>query len=66
MRPDLGGVLVDVDPASIAEGMATIMDLAPDRRESVGRSLRGHVRVEYDLTDIVARWQALYTTVAAG
>lgn len=64
-RPELGGILVDVDPAAIATGMLELMDLTPAARAQIGHSLREHVRSNYDLTEVVARWESVYAAVRA-
>lgn len=62
-RPELGGVLVDVDPAAIAGGMLQVMAIDPAARAAIGAALREHVRAEYDMSAVVERWKTTYATV---
>ena len=62
VRPELGGVLVDVDPTAIADGMLRVMALTPEARASVGRNLGEHVRSGYDLSVVIDRWKAVYAS----
>lgn len=64
-RPDLGAVLVPVDPDAIAHGMLEVMALPGDQRAAVGRALREHVHAAYDIDVVERRWRALYAGVRA-
>ena len=64
-RPELGGVLVDVDPGSIAAGMLRVMAMDPAARAAIGAALQEHVRTGYDMAAVVERWKATYAAVLA-
>jgi glycosyltransferase involved in cell wall biosynthesis len=64
-RPDLGAVLVDVDPEAMTRGMLEVMNQDPAERASVGRALRDHVRAVYDIEAVVERWKQIYGSVIA-
>jgi glycosyltransferase involved in cell wall biosynthesis len=64
VRPELGGVLVDVNPRAIGDGMLRAMAMSADEREDTGRALAAHVRSEYDMAVIVGRWARVYETLA--
>jgi glycosyltransferase involved in cell wall biosynthesis len=62
-KPELGAVLTNVDPMEIAGAMVRIMDLSADQRAGIGRNLRTHVELEFDMQKLVLRWEALYSSV---
>ena len=66
VRPELGGVLVDVDPAAISDGMLAVMEMTPEDRATVGHALQSHVRSNYDMTVVTHRWKTVYARITAG
>ena len=64
VRPELGGVLTDVDVTSIAEGMVRVMAMTPGERAAIGDALRNHVHTDYDIAVVVDRWRAIYADLA--
>jgi glycosyltransferase involved in cell wall biosynthesis len=63
VRPELGGVLTEPTPEAITSGMLSVMNLRPDERAAIGSALRTLVQSEFDMGAIVARWEALYTSL---
>lgn len=61
--PQLGGVLTPVSVAGIAEGMESVMALAPEARAKIGGALRAQVETRYDMTAVVKRWLEVYAGV---
>ena len=64
VRPELGGVLTDVDVTAIAEGMLRVMAMTPAERAAIGDALRDHVHTDYDMAVVVDRWRAIYADLA--
>ena len=64
VRPELGGVLTDVDVTAIADGMLRVMAMTPGERAAIGDALRDHVHAGYDMTVVVDRWRAIYADLA--
>ena len=64
VRPELGGVLTDVDVTAIAEGMLRVMAMTPAERAAIGDALRDHVHSGYDMDVVVDRWRGIYTDLA--
>jgi glycosyltransferase involved in cell wall biosynthesis len=63
VRPALGGVLVAVTPAGIADGMERVMALTPEARAATGDALAAHVAAAYDMRVVVERWKAVYASL---
>jgi len=54
------------DPAALARALDEVLSLSPDEREALGRRGRERMRAEYGLSEVVARYRALWEELAGG
>ena len=64
-RPDLGAVLTRTDPADLARGMLSVMDMRPEERVRTGQRLQALVQSQFDMDVVAERWADLYASVLA-
>jgi glycosyltransferase involved in cell wall biosynthesis len=65
-KPELGAVLTDVTHEAISNAMLHVMELSSSKRASVGAALRNYIQSEFDIDEIVPRWEQLYASVVKG
>jgi glycosyltransferase involved in cell wall biosynthesis len=65
VNPDVGGVLVSADPDELATAMLEVMGRSAEDRAATGRDLRDFARSEFDLDEVVTRWESLYSSLIA-
>ena len=60
-----GHVVAPRDPAAMASAWGKVLDLAPAERAALGTAARQRVLDNFELTNVVRRYEALYWTLAA-
>ena len=62
IQPGTTGLIVPVgDAAALARAMAEVMAMPPDQRDQMGVNARQFVEANFALSQIVDRWEQLYT-----
>jgi glycosyltransferase involved in cell wall biosynthesis len=66
IQPGVTGLIVPVsDPTALAQAMADVMAMQPDRRKQMGLSGRQFVEAHFSLPNIVGQWEQLYSRLLA-
>jgi len=66
IQPGVTGLIVPVsDPTALAQAMAEVMAMHPDRRNQMGLSARKFVEAHFSLPNIVSQWEQLYSQLLA-
>jgi glycosyltransferase involved in cell wall biosynthesis len=66
IQPGVTGLIVPVnDPTALAQAMADVMAMQPDRRNKMGASGRDFVEAHFSLPNIVSQWEQLYSRLLA-
>ncbi len=65
VNPDVGGVLASPEMGALATAMLDVMGRSAEERARMGRDLRDFARSEFDLDEVVTRWESLYSSLIA-